>query len=53
MAEDLIKIGLIGAGGNTRLRHIPGFQEMENVIVDSICAGNGFGSFTTQVYDIL
>mgnify|MGYP003304924705 CR=1 FL=1 len=37
MAEDLIKIGLIGAGGNTRLRHIPGFQEMENVIVDSVC----------------
>ena len=37
MAEDLIKIGLVGAGGNTRLRHIPGFQEMENVIVDSVC----------------
>ena len=26
-----IKIGLIGAGGNTRTRHIPGFKAIENI----------------------
>tara|TARA_B100000686_G_scaffold101017_2_gene108214 strand:- start:361 stop:1425 length:1065 start_codon:yes stop_codon:yes gene_type:complete len=37
MAEDTVKVGLVGAGGNTRLRHIPGFQQMSGVIVDSVC----------------
>tara|TARA_Y100000590_G_scaffold164413_1_gene188387 strand:- start:312 stop:1361 length:1050 start_codon:yes stop_codon:yes gene_type:complete len=37
MTSESIKIGLIGAGGNTRLRHIPGFNEMENVVIDSVC----------------
>ncbi|MBH69024.1 MAG: hypothetical protein CMM58_11770 [Rhodospirillaceae bacterium] len=31
-----IKIGLIGAGGNTRTRHIPGFQALENVEIISV-----------------
>lgn len=28
---DTLRIGLIGAGANTRLRHIPGFQKQPNV----------------------
>ena len=31
MANDAIRIGLIGAGLNTRDRHIPGFQNIEGV----------------------
>ena len=31
MADDTIRIGLVGAGGNTTLRHIPGFQEIDGV----------------------
>jgi predicted dehydrogenase len=31
MPIDQIKIGLIGAGGNTKLRHIPGFQAIDGV----------------------
>jgi len=31
MANDAIRIGLIGAGLNTRERHIPGFQKIEGV----------------------
>ena len=31
MSNNKIKIGLIGAGDNTKLRHIPGFQKLNNV----------------------
>ncbi len=31
MANNVIRIGLIGAGGNTRSRHIPGFRKQEGV----------------------
>ena len=31
MSVDQIRIGLIGAGGNTKLRHIPGFQAIDGV----------------------
>ncbi|MBT5110863.1 MAG: Gfo/Idh/MocA family oxidoreductase, partial [Rhodospirillaceae bacterium] len=31
MSEDTIRIGFIGAGGNTRDRHIPGFLKQSNV----------------------
>jgi predicted dehydrogenase len=31
MPEETIRIGLIGAGGNTRDRHIPGFQKQAGV----------------------
>ena len=31
MADDTIRIGHVGAGANTRLRHIPGFAEIEGV----------------------
>ncbi len=31
MADDTIRIGYVGAGGNTRLRHLPGFAAIEGV----------------------
>src|SRR5262249_36037820 len=31
MAEEAIRVGLIGAGGNVRNRHIPGFRKVEGV----------------------
>ena len=31
MANDEIRVGLIGAGGNVRNRHIPGFNKVENL----------------------
>lgn len=34
---DPLRIGLIGAGANTRLRHIPGFQAIEDVEVVAAC----------------
>ena len=33
MPVEQIKIGLIGAGGNTKLRHIPGFKALDGVEV--------------------
>ncbi len=35
--NDVIRIGLIGAGANTRLRHIPGFQAIDGVEVAVVC----------------
>ncbi|MEE2776956.1 MAG: Gfo/Idh/MocA family oxidoreductase [Acidobacteriota bacterium] len=32
-----LRVGLIGAGGNTKLRHIPGFQAIEGVDITSVC----------------
>ncbi|MDQ8182090.1 Gfo/Idh/MocA family oxidoreductase [Pelagicoccus sp. SDUM812005] len=32
-----LRVGVIGAGSNTRLRHIPGFKEIEGVSVDVVC----------------
>ncbi|HAK52875.1 MAG TPA: hypothetical protein DCM54_13370 [Gammaproteobacteria bacterium] len=32
-----LRIGLIGAGGNTKFRHIPGFQEIDGVKVVAVC----------------
>lgn len=34
---DTLRIGIIGAGANTRLRHIPGFQAIEGVKVTTVC----------------
>ena len=36
MTNDLINIGFIGAGGNTRLRHLPGFKDIEGVTLASV-----------------
>ena len=32
-----LRIGLIGAGGNTKLRHIPGFQAIDDVEITAVC----------------
>lgn len=32
-----LRVGVIGAGANTRLRHIPGLQAIEGVSVDVVC----------------
>ncbi len=33
---ETIRIGFIGAGANTRLRHLPGFRELEGVILATV-----------------
>ena len=32
-----LRIGIVGAGANTKLRHIPGFQQIEDVEVVAVC----------------
>ena len=32
-----LRIGIVGAGANTRERHIPGFQEIDGVEVAAVC----------------
>lgn len=34
---DTLRIGIVGAGANTRLRHIPGFQAIPGVSVGVVC----------------
>ena len=36
MADETIRIGFVGAGDNTKLRHIPGFREQEGVELVSV-----------------
>jgi len=36
MTEDIIRIGIVGAGANTRLRHIPGFQAISGVEIHGV-----------------
>lgn len=36
MAEDTIRVGLIGAGGNVRNRHIPGFRKASRVALVAV-----------------
>ncbi len=37
MAQDTIRVGIIGAGGNTTSRHIPGLQAIEGVEIVGVC----------------
>lgn len=37
MSTSRIRIGIVGAGGNTRGKHIPGLQAIEGVEVVSVC----------------
>ncbi|HEX5446371.1 MAG TPA: Gfo/Idh/MocA family oxidoreductase [Pirellulales bacterium] len=37
MATDLIRVGIVGLGGNTRRRHIPGLRACPNVEVHAVC----------------
>ena len=37
MAQTAVKVGIIGAGGNTRSKHIPGLQAIEDVEIIGVC----------------
>ena len=37
MADQPIRVGIIGAGNNTRVRHIPGLQAIDAVEIVSVC----------------
>ncbi len=37
MSQNSVRVGIIGAGGNTRGRHIPNLQQIEGVEVVSVC----------------
>ena len=37
MSDDTIRIGIVGAGNNTRVRHIPGFKALPGVELVSVC----------------
>ena len=37
MKNDTIRIGIVGAGGNTKAKHIPGLQAIENVELVGVC----------------
>ncbi|HEY7423572.1 MAG TPA: Gfo/Idh/MocA family oxidoreductase [Gemmataceae bacterium] len=37
MAHRILRVGLIGAGANTRLRHIPGLQVLPDVEIVAVC----------------
>ncbi|MBD5778155.1 Gfo/Idh/MocA family oxidoreductase [Pelagicoccus sp. NFK12] len=48
-----LRIGVIGAGANTRLRHIPGFKEIEGVSVDVVCnRSEGSSRSVADAFDI-
>ncbi len=58
MHHDTIRVGIVGAGGNTKAKHIPGLQALENVTVAAVCnrsrasseaAADAFG--IAQVFD--
>ena len=36
MASDTVRVGFVGAGRNTRVRHIPGFKEIDGVELISV-----------------
>ena len=37
MSTETVRVGVVGAGANTRERHIPGLQAIEGVEVVSVC----------------
>src|SRR2546430_16383139 len=37
MSSAPIRVGIVGAGNNTRVRHIPGLQAIEGVEIVSVC----------------
>ena len=37
MTQDTIRVGIIGAGANTRDRHIPGLQAIDGVEIVAVC----------------
>ena len=49
MADDTIRIGYVGAGGNTRLRHLPGFAAIDGV--ESVSVANRSRESSQRVAD--
>ena len=37
MSSNTIRIGIVGAGGNTKSKHIPGLQAIEDVTISGVC----------------
>ena len=37
MSSETIRVGVVGAGGNTKLHHIPKLQAIEGVEIVSVC----------------
>jgi len=37
MPSTTIRVGVVGAGGNTKAKHIPGLQALENVAITGVC----------------
>ncbi len=37
MSDGVIRVGIVGAGNNTRVRHIPGLRAVEGVEIVSVC----------------
>ncbi len=58
MQNDTIRVGIVGAGGNTKAKHIPGLQAIENVTIVGVCNRSRASSETvaaefgiSQVFD--
>ncbi len=49
MADDTIRIGYVGAGGNTRLRHLPGFAAIDGV--ENVSVANRSRASSQRVAD--
>ena len=49
MADETIRIGYVGAGGNTKLRHLPGFAEIHGV--ESVSVANRSRESSQRVAD--
>ncbi len=47
MAEQRIRVGIVGAGANTRLRHIPGFRQISGVEIVGVA--NSSAASTARV----
>ena len=58
MKSDTIRVGIVGAGGNTKAKHIPGLQAIEDVVIVGVCNRSRASSETvaaefgiSQVFD--
>ncbi len=40
MSNQKVRVGIVGAGANTRTRHLPGFQAIEGVEITGVCNRN-------------
>ncbi len=53
MENGIIRVGLIGAGANTRLRHIPGFREQQGVEIVAVAnRSRASGEAVASEYEI-